>query len=115
MTQYYGTTYSQKHIPVIPGDIGLPTDAYIYTGPIPDHATVQAYVPTTDTLAGGLSWTGVMDAIEKGPQSHAEASAADRGMPVWALACVFGGLVLMALAMVMLTVVIPLHRTFGRG
>lgn len=100
--------------PVIPGrDYSCPKDAYIFTGPIPPP-TMWSVVDSTqpvDTLAGGLSWTGVMDAISEGPQSHAEPSAAGRGVPGWSIACVFAGLVLVGFCMVMLSVVVPLMGT----
>jgi hypothetical protein len=121
--------------PVIPGrDYSCPQDAYIFTGPIPpptmwlmgeiehEDGTTQL-IPqpvrwsvlespvSVDTLAGGLSWTGVMDAIGKGPQIHGNGLRGGRGVPGWAIACVFAGLVLVGLCMVMLSVVVPLMGT----
>lgn len=54
-----------------------------------------------DTLAGGLSWTGVIEAFDKTPQSHAKRRSDHGRVPVWALASVFLGAVLMAFGFVM--------------
>lgn len=49
------------------------------------------------TLDHGLTWTGVVNALEKGSQRPAEARSERTPIPVWALASVFAGVVLMAL------------------
>lgn len=58
-------------------------------------------VPNVDTLAGGLTWTGVMRAIEEAPESHAEPRSGVPRVPVWSVASVFLGLVLMAVGFVL--------------
>lgn len=105
MTTY--SSVSRRLHDLIPTSLN---DSYVISQEIAPHVVVQAYTPDVDTLAGGLTWTGVMDAISEGPQGHAEGSVPGRGVPVWSIACVFAGLVLMALAAVMLTVVIPLQH-----
>ena len=52
--------------------------------------------PDQQLTAWGLSFTGVMDAIEKGPQSHAKGQTDAPWVPAWALLRIFAGLVLMA-------------------
>jgi hypothetical protein len=93
-------TYSKFRPVVIPGrePFNL-TDVYVLSQEIPPHAEVMRSVPAdpTDTSTWGLTFTGVMDAIEKGPQSHAEGRTGVPGVPVWALGMVFAGLVLMAI------------------
>jgi len=54
----------------------------------------------TDTASWGMSWTGVMEAISEGPQSHAGERKGGGRVPVWALACLFAGLVLIGFSMV---------------
>lgn len=52
-------------------------------------------------LYDGLTMTGIMEALEKAPQSHAEARTARRGVPVWAVACLWLGTVLVALGLLL--------------
>lgn len=54
----------------------------------------------TDTASWGMSWTGVMDAISEGPQSHAGERKGGGRVPVWTLLCLFVGLVLIGFSMV---------------
>lgn len=49
----------------------------------------------------GLSFTGVMDAIEKGPQTHAERRSARPPMPVWPVVLIVAGLALVAFGLLM--------------
>lgn len=94
------TTYSSKPPVVVPGyePFNL-TDVYVLSGEIQPHAEVMRTIPVdpTDTASWGLSWTGVMDAIEKAPQSHAEARSARPPVPVWPVAMIVAGLALMAI------------------
>lgn len=91
-------------VPVVPGDLhdGFTlADAYVLSQ---DVSAIQAEARAlgylrNDTLAGGLSWTGVMDAISNGPQSHGDGRTTGRGAPVWALVCVFLGLALIGLSL----------------
>lgn len=63
-------------------------------------APVDTTVPVHDPLAEYATWTGVMDAISNGPQSH-DGTRAGRGRaPMWALVSVFSGLVLIGASMV---------------
>lgn len=48
-----------------------------------------------------LSFTGVMDAFDKAPQSHAEARSSRPGVPLWAVALIIAGLALMAVGWLM--------------
>jgi len=48
-----------------------------------------------------LSFTGVMEVLEKAPQSHAAGRTGAPGAPVWALVAIFAGLVLMAFGWVL--------------
>lgn len=84
-------------------------DAYVFTGEIPppesyrvgvDYAYPQATVYSShpdDTLTGALSMTGVIRAIEKAPQSHAKGRGDRPAIPVWTLAIIMLGVVLMAI------------------
>jgi hypothetical protein len=65
-----------------------------------DYAYPQATVYSShpdDTLTGALSMTGVIRAIEKGPQSHAEGRMGAPWVPAWTLAVIMLGVVLMAI------------------
>lgn len=74
-----------------------------YTGE--DTEVLTVVIPrepeAEDTLAGGLSWTGVIEAIEKGPESHAEPRTWRGPVPVWPMVLVFLGAVLMAFGFVL--------------
>jgi hypothetical protein len=63
----------------------LPASA-ILTGEIP---------PPTDYV----TMTGLMDAVSNGPQSHAVRRGRGGRVPVWALACVMLGTVLIGLSL----------------
>lgn len=96
------TTYSSQtrtpFVPVVPGHEPFSlSDAYVLSGAIPPP---EAYLSPADTLDGGLSWTGIMDALEKTPRSHAETRDTDGAVPVRYVVFLFLGLVLTALAMV---------------
>jgi len=54
--------------------------------------------------------TGLIRAVDKGPQSHRADRARSRRVPVWSIACVFVGVVLMAVPVVWYTVVLPVIR-----
>jgi hypothetical protein len=71
------------------------SDAYVLSGALPSHDEVLRSI--TDTSEWGLSFTGVMDALDKAPQSHAEGRTGEPAAPVWAIAMIFAGLVLMAI------------------
>jgi hypothetical protein len=86
------TTYRSRNLP----PIFRLEDAYVFTGEIPPPTVVQAYIPPVDTLGDGLSWTGVMNALDKGPEMPAERPSRVPRVPVWSVACVFSGSVLMA-------------------
>lgn len=102
------TTYGKPVVPVVPGPEAYRlSDTYVISQPIPHP---EVYTPPVDTLAGGLSWTGVMEAISEGPQSHAEGRNHGPRVPGWALVCLFAGMALIGLALVMAFVVIPLGR-----
>jgi hypothetical protein len=92
------TLYNTQPV-VIPGyePFNL-TDVYVLSQEIPPHAEVMRSitVSATDTSSWGLSWTGVMDAFDKAPQSHAKDRTGEPWVPVWALALILAGLVLMA-------------------
>lgn len=109
MTTYH-TSRSTRPVPVVPGHIGLPTDAYVISQPIIPPEVVAAYTPSVDTLDGGLSWTGVIHALEEAPQSHAERRTGAGGGSGWAVACVFAGLVLIGLSLFLGFVVLPLRH-----
>jgi len=95
------TTYSTRKPPVVvPGyePFNL-TDVYVLSGELPSHTEVlrQIEVSPIDTSSWGLSFTGVMEALDKAPQSHAKGRTDVPGIPVWALVLIFAGLVLMAI------------------
>ena len=110
-------------------DYTTPRDAYIHSGPIPpptmwpmgeiqhDDGTIQLIpqpvrweptqvdattvvlrpVPRTDAL----TVTGVMRAVEKGPSSVVERPSRVPRVPVWSLASIVSGAVLMAIGWLM--------------
>ena len=93
------TTYSTKPPVVIPGHEPFTlADVYVISGAIPPHDEVlrSIVVQPTDVGDWGLTFTGVMEALENQPQSHAKRRTDVPGVPVWALAMIFAGLVLMA-------------------
>lgn len=108
MTDYYAKSY----VPVVPGDLHdfrgeiRLEDAYVVSQDVsvlqPHVVTylTDAETPPRDVLEGGLSWTGVMEAVGKGPQSHAEGRNHDGRVPVRYVVLVFLGLVLTGLALV---------------
>lgn len=60
-------------------------------------------IPVVDVRqhpADYVTMTGVLEAFENQPQSHADRSARPALMPVWPVACVFVGLILVALGLV---------------
>lgn len=77
----------------------------------------DAYVFDSQELPShddALSFTGVMEAIEKGPQSHAKPRSAGPGVPLWAVALIVAGLALMAFGWLMndevsLTIYMMIH------
>lgn len=95
-------------------------DVYVLSGAIPGHEKVisaidygypeaEAYVTLpVGTIGGGLSWTGVMEAISEGPQSHAKGRTWRTGVPVRYIAALFLGMVLIGLSLVAWFVVLPL-------
>jgi len=94
------TTYDTRKPPVIPGPEPFTLeDAYVISGALPDHHDVMRSITVDpcNTSSWGLSFTGVMEALEKAPQSHAEGRTDAPGAPVWAIAMIFAGLVLMAI------------------
>lgn len=48
-----------------------------------------------------LSMTGVMEALEKAPQSHAGRRTMFADTPVWAVTCLWAGIVLVALGLLL--------------
>jgi hypothetical protein len=92
------TTYNTNPV-VVPGyeSFNL-TDVYVLSQEIPPHSEVMRSitVSATDTSSWGLSFTGVMEALDKSPQSHAKTRTGVPGVPVWALAMIVAGLALMA-------------------
>lgn len=64
--------------------------------PQPSASLWQSVPPPEDTLGGGLSFTGVMEAFDKAPQSHAKGRMDGSGVPVWGVALIVLGLALMA-------------------
>jgi hypothetical protein len=98
------TTYSTKRPVVIPGyePFNL-ADAYVLSHEIPPHTEVMRSITVspTDTSEWGLSWTGVMNAIEEAPQSHAKGRTGAPWVPVWTLVVIFAGLVLIAFGWVL--------------
>jgi hypothetical protein len=99
-------------VPVIPGreityQVSALTDSYVITQDIP-----TAPAAPIDTLAGGLSWTGVMRAIEEAPQSHAKGRTDRRGTPAWALVCLWLGLALIGLTLVLWSLILPALRVW---
>lgn len=94
------TTYSSRNLPpVVPGPESFNlNDVYVLSGAIPSHDEVMRSVVVSpiDTGSWGLSFTGVMEAFDNQPQSHAKGRTATPGAPVWAIAVIFLGLVLMA-------------------
>lgn len=66
-----------------------------------DRDPIPYVAGPVDTLAEGLSWTGVMRAIEKGPEIAAEPRSAVPRVPVWSLASIVSGAVLMAVGWLM--------------
>jgi len=54
------------------------------------------YITSDGMRNDGLTWTGVMDAFAEAPQTHAEARSARPPVPVWPVALILLGLVLMA-------------------
>jgi hypothetical protein len=94
------TTYNSDHtayLPVIPGPEPFSlSDTYILSGVVPTHEEVMASIEVPDEW---LSWTGVMDAIEKAPESHAKGRAGRTPVPVRYVVMVFLGLVLMGIGL----------------
>lgn len=65
--------------------------------------TDDVTIPVVDVKADPrdyVTMTGVLEAFENQPQSHAEGSGRSGRMPVWPIACVFVGLVLAAFGLV---------------
>ena len=92
------TIYSSKP-PVVPGYESFSlSDAYVLSGALPSHDEVMQSitVDACDTSAWGLSWTGVMEAFDKGPQTSHKARTGAPGVPVWGVALIVLGLTLMA-------------------
>lgn len=56
-------------------------------------------IPLMITTVDGLTMTGVIRAVEKGPESHAEGRNRPTWAPMWALVLVFVGGVLAALGL----------------
>lgn len=73
-------------------------DVYVLSGELPAHTEVLRSIQAdpTDTASWGLSFTGVMEALDKAPQSHAKGRTGEPWAPVWALAMIVAGLALMA-------------------
>lgn len=73
------------------------SDAYVISEVLPSHDEVMRSITVSsgDTSSWGLSFTGVMDVIGKAPQSHAKGRTGQPWAPVWAVAMIFAGLVLM--------------------
>lgn len=74
-------------------------DVYVLSHEIPSHDEVLRSIQAdpTDTASWGLSFTGVMEVLEKAPQSHAKGRTGEPWAPAWAIAMIFAGLVLMAI------------------
>jgi hypothetical protein len=99
-------------------DYSSPRDAYIFTGPIPpptmwpmgeihhaDGTTQLIPQPVrwderTRVNDDGLTVTGVVRAIDKASQMPAERRSAVPRVPLWSLACIACGLVLVAIGLV---------------
>lgn len=81
-------------VPVVPGPV---------TGEIADPSGGVVTVPVV-TLpahpADYVTMTGLLNAISEGPQSHDGARKGGGRAPVWALVCLFAGLVLVGFSMV---------------
>lgn len=98
------TTYSSSNQPIVPVIPGNETfnlgDVYVLSGAIPPHTEVLRSIPVdpTDTSTW-LSFTGVMDAISEGPENDAKGRADVPGAPLWAIVCVFVGLVLIGIGL----------------
>jgi hypothetical protein len=76
-------------------------DAYVFTGEIPPPAVVQAHTQrwhkvNSHSPDAGVSVTGIMRALDKGAEMPAERPSRVPRVPVWSVACVFAGSVLMA-------------------
>ena len=94
------TTYSSSKPPVVvPGyePFNL-EDAYVISDALPAHTEVMRSITVspTDTSEWGLSWTGVMGAFDKGPQTSHKTRTDVPGVPVWGVALIVLGLALMA-------------------
>lgn len=88
-------------------------DAFVFTGELPvrdvrnsqrivweDGTQIDVPRPVpTDTAEWGLSWTGVMEALNNHPQSHAKGRNTDRRVPVRYVVLVVVGLALMGVGM----------------
>jgi len=110
------TVYGNPHtyVPVVPGDLHdfrgdvRLSDAYVISqdvSAIQLEARARGYLtdaetPRVDVLDGGLSWTGVMDALQKHPQSHAKGRNDDPRVPMRYVVLVFVGLLLTGLGLV---------------
>lgn len=88
-------------------DYGSPQDAYIFTGPIPPPTMwlMGEIDDTTQVIPQpvhvDLSITGVMRAIDKGAEMPVERPSVVPRVPVWAVASVALGMVLMAFGLVL--------------
>lgn len=90
------TTYrSLNSVPVVPGDARPTTWVSQQVGDL----TIVIKAERPDDLDAALSMTGVIRAIEKGPQSHAERRSRGWRVPVWAMACIVFGSPLMVLGL----------------
>lgn len=116
MTDYVSSSYRPSVVPVVPGDLHdfRLLDSYVISQDITAlqaEARVLPYTthPPVDTLDGGLSWTGVMDALEKTPQSHAKGRSDAPRVPVGYVVMLYLGIVLVGAALVGLWIA-PLIR-----
>lgn len=105
MTDYYAGTYTSAPVPPFRFDEAyvLSQDISALQAEVTALGYVQDTVPVVDLRAHPADYvtmTGVFEALEKGPQSHAERRNRDGRVPVWALVCLFVGFVLVGLSMV---------------
>ena len=94
----------QRTCPPRCSSLGLLTSV-IPTSPLSDAYVISQDVSTLrDEVQDYITMTGLLEAVGNGPQSHAAGRKAGPRMPVWALVCVFLGLVLIGFSMVGLAV-----------
>lgn len=114
MTTYKGTIYSSPPTMAPMGEIVYPDGHRVLVPQPVKFEAIPARMcmsclrtkcppdcPDRVALDGGLSVTGVMRAIDEAPEMPTEARSPVPRVPVWALACIVSGLVLVAIGLVL--------------